>query len=68
MLAVVGTKEGKVITYRVASTGSVKLAETRGGLAYGGVSAVDVSAALGKMVAATESGEMFTAEVAGTQL
>jgi len=63
VLALVGTKEGKVLTYKVASSGSTKLAETRGGLAYGGISAVDVSTTLDRMVAATESGELFTAEL-----
>ena len=63
VLALVGTKEGKVLTYNVASSGSTKLAETRGGLSYGGISALDVSATLDRLVAATESGEMFTAEI-----
>jgi hypothetical protein len=63
VLALVGTKEGKVLTYKVASSGSTKLAETRGGLAYGGISALDVSTTLDRMVAATESGELFTAEL-----
>ncbi len=63
VLTLVGTKEGKVLTYKVASSGSTKLAETRGGLAYGGISALDVSTTLDRMVAATESGELFTAEL-----
>ena len=58
-----GTKEGKVLTYKVASSGSTKLAETRGGLAYGAISALDVSATLDRLVAATESGELFTADI-----
>lgn len=63
VLALVGTKEGKVLTYNVASSGSTKLAETRGGLSYGAISALDVSATLDRLVAATESGELFTAEI-----
>lgn len=63
VLAVIGTKEGKVLSYKVSSSGNVKLAETRGGLAYGGISALDVSATLDRIVVATESGELFTAEI-----
>lgn len=58
-----GTKEGKVLAYKVASSGSTKLAETLGGLAYGGISALDISTTLDRLVAATESGELFTAEI-----
>jgi hypothetical protein len=63
VLALVGTKEGKLLTYKIASSGSTKLAETRGGLAYGAISALDVSAQLDRVVAATESGELFTADI-----
>jgi hypothetical protein len=59
----VGTKEGKVLTYKISSAGSQKLTETRGGLSYGAISALDVSTAIDKMVAATESGELFTADI-----
>lgn len=51
------------MAYKVASSGSTKLAETLGGLAYGGISALDVSTTLDRLVAATESGELFTAEI-----
>lgn len=63
VLALVGTKEGKVLTYKISSAGGQKLAETRGGLCYGGISALDVSTAIDKFVAATESGEIFTADI-----
>jgi hypothetical protein len=62
-LALVGTKKGKVLNYNVASSGSTKLAYTQGGLSYGGILALDVSASLDSLVTATESGELFTAEI-----
>jgi len=63
VLALVGTKEGKVLTYKISSAGSTKLAETRAGLCYGGISALDVSTDIDKFVAATDSGELFTADI-----
>ena len=63
VLALVGTKEGKVLTYKISSAGGQKLAETRAGLSYGGISALDVSTAIDKFVAATDSGEIFTADI-----
>lgn len=43
VLAAVGTREGKVLLMKVSSNGYQKMAETRGGLSYGSVTAVDVS-------------------------
>jgi len=43
VLAFVGTKEGKILVVKVTSTGYQKLSETRGGLSYGPITAVDVS-------------------------
>lgn len=63
VLALIGTKEGKVLSYKISSAGNAKLAETRGGLAYGSISAIDVSTNIDKVVAATESGELFTADL-----
>ena len=44
VLAVVGSKEGKVLFMKIASNGYQKLAESKGGVAYGAISALDVSA------------------------
>ena len=63
VLAVVGTREGKVLTYKISSTGSQRLAETRASLSFGAIAAVDVSVELDKLAASTDSGELFTAEV-----
>jgi len=43
VLAVVGSKEGKVLFMNISSNGYQKMAETRGGVAYGAISAIDVS-------------------------
>lgn len=39
------------------------MSESRSGLSFGGISAIDVSTDLDKLVAATESGEIFTADI-----
>ena len=57
-----------MLTYKISSSGNVKLSETRSGLCYGGIAAIDVSASLVKLVATSDSGEMFTADlVANTE-
>ena len=63
VLAVIGTREGKVLTYKISSTGSERLAETSASLSFGGIAAVDVSVELDKLVASTDAGELFTAEI-----
>lgn len=65
VLALVGTKAGKVLTYKISSSGNQRLSETRSGLSYGAISAIDVSTSLDKVVVATESGELFTANILG---
>jgi hypothetical protein len=65
VLLSVGTKEGKVLTYKVSSSGNHKLAATRPGLAFGSIAAIDISSPyVGKLVASTDSGELFTADLA----
>ena len=51
------------MTYKISSAGNQKLSETRGGLSYGAISAIDVSTSLDKIVVGTESGELFTADI-----
>ena len=58
-----GTKEGKLLIHKVSSTGSQKLAETKGGLCYGSITAVDVSVQSDKVMAATQSGEIFSLDI-----
>ena len=63
VLAVVGTKEGKVLFMKIASNGYQRLAESRGGLAYGAITAIDVSATQDKVLAGTQSGEIFSIDI-----
>lgn len=44
VLACVGTKEGKLLMIKVSSTGSQRLAETKSGLSYGAITAVEIAA------------------------
>jgi hypothetical protein len=53
VLAFVGTKEGHLQLYKVESTGYKKLAQSKGGLSFGAVTAVDVSVQAEKIIAAT---------------
>ena len=53
MLACVGTKEGYISLYKIDSTGYEKLAHSRGGLSYGAITAIDVSAQIEKVIAAS---------------
>ena len=52
-LLCVGTKEGKLLMIKVASTGHQKLAETKGGLSYGSITSIDVSVHSDKILAGT---------------
>ncbi len=63
ILSFIGTKEGNLLTYKISAAGSQKLAETRAGISYGAISALDVSINVEKLVGATESGEIFTAKI-----
>lgn len=63
MIAFIGSREGKVLIFKISSSGNVKLGETRSGLAYGGISAIDVSSAQDKLIAASDSGEIFTIDI-----
>ena len=55
-----GTKEGKVVFYRISSTQNKKLCESKGGLSYGSITAIDCTLGGEKVVATNESGEILT--------
>ncbi len=57
-LATLGTKDGKVMIYRVGVQ-NTRLFQTKAGVAFGSVTAIDVSSNGNVVVAATESGEML---------
>ena len=63
VLSVVGTREGKVLFVKVSSTGYEKLSETKGGVAFGAITAIDVSVEQDKVVAANQSGEILSIDI-----
>jgi hypothetical protein len=63
VIILTGTKEGKVLIHKVSSSISQKLAESKPGVSYGGISAIDVSSSQDKLIAASESGEIFTIDI-----
>ena len=62
-MCVVGTKEGKVLCYRVDATETKLLLKTRGGMMYGGVTALSTTDTGLNFLAATSSGEVFLYEL-----
>ncbi len=63
VLAFIGTKEGKVLIEKISSAGTARLRETKNGIAYGGISGIDVCSDQDKMVATTETGEIFLIDI-----
>lgn len=55
----VGTKEGRVLVWRSSSTSNGKLFTTKKGIAFGSVSAIDISANGADLLAATSYGEVL---------
>ena len=62
-LVSLGTKEGKVLCYRIGTASHNKLLQTKAGISFGAITAIDVSPNGSDLVAASESGEMFTYEL-----
>ena len=62
VLLFVGTQEGKLLTYKVASTGQQKLTETKGGLFYGPVTAIDLCGTE-KVICGSASGEIVSIDI-----
>lgn len=60
VLACIGTKEGKVLAYKIHSQGQSKRFETKGGLSYGAITALDVQMNAEQIIAASSSGEILT--------
>ena len=58
-MAAIGTKEGKVVVYRIGPLSHNKMLQTKSGVAFGGISALDISAKGHDMVAISESGEII---------
>jgi hypothetical protein len=60
VLACLGTKEGKVLVFKISSNGSEKVLESKGGLSYGAISGIDVTSSADKIIASSVSGEILT--------
>jgi hypothetical protein len=56
----IGTKEGKVLFYRIDSAGNKKIGQSKGGASFGSITSIDVSEGAEHCVAGTESGEIMT--------
>ena len=59
-LVCIGTKEGKVVAYKISSTVGQKLIESRGGVSYGAITSIDCTPNGDTVVASSESGEILT--------
>lgn len=55
----IGTKEGKTLVYRIGQASFNKLLQTKNGISYGGITALDVSSNGDQLIAATEAGEII---------
>ena len=53
----------KVLIHKVSSSLSQKLVETKAGISYGGISAIDVNSSQDKIIVGNESGELFTIDI-----
>ena len=60
MAACIGTKEGKVLFFRIDSANSHKMGESKGGASFGAITSVDVSQGAEHCAVGTESGEIMT--------
>lgn len=60
LLVSIGTKNGKVLIYRIGDVSQQKLFVSKGGLAYGAITSVSIDKTGEHLVAASESGEIMT--------
>lgn len=59
-LLAVGTKESRVLVFKVDTMGYQKLLQTKSGYSFGGITAVDMTQSGEKLIAANETGEVLT--------
>ena len=59
-LVCLGTTEGKVLVYRIGSASHNRLLATKGGVSFGAITDIDVTNNGAELVAANQTGEMFT--------
>ena len=58
-LTAIGTKEGKVLVYKFGQISNDKMFTTKSGVAFGGISAIDITFRGTDMVTLSESGEII---------
>jgi hypothetical protein len=58
-LVSIGTKEGKVLVYKFGQISQDKMFNTKSGVSFGGITAIDITSRGTDMVALTESGEII---------
>lgn len=59
MLLILGTREGKVVIYKYGSLNPKMMYQSKAGLAYGGISSIDVTTNGSDIVAGSEAGEVI---------
>ena len=62
----VGTREGKVLVYRVDSQETKLLSKTKGGLIFGAVASLSIMENGTSMVVSSESGELLSFDLIST--
>jgi hypothetical protein len=58
-LVAIGTKEGRIVVYRIGTLTHNKLLYTNSGIAYGEISNIDVKGNGEMMLASTQTGEIL---------
>ena len=59
----IGTKEGKVLVYRIGTASHNKLFQSKAGLSFGAITSIDITQNASDIVVGTESGEMIQYEL-----
>jgi len=59
VLAFIGTKEGQIQMMKISSVGERKIAESKAGLSFGPIQALDVNERNDKVAASNQTGEIF---------
>ena len=63
ILVSIGTRNGKILVYRVSDVSSSKLYASKSGIAYGAITALSIDKTGEHLVAASESGEIMTYKI-----
>jgi len=63
LLVTIGTRNGKVLVYRIGEVSQNKLYVSKPGLSYGAITAVSIDKTGEHLIAASESGEIMTYQI-----